>query len=167
MNHRGRDLKHTRIGSFIRLILLIIPQSVTAHAGSPVVQLSDAARTPEGKIVRMTHPEAQAYCRAQGLRLPSIQELARAFNPNGVMTKQPAGVSLQAVQDGHGRFEFYYDPNSYQRGSGELVFEWYWSATRYHHGIDHAYFFDAARGQIYDLSRLVRGSCAVRCVVGK
>jgi len=138
--------------------------ALISSAAQASLTLEAPARTQTGMIARMTHPQAEAYCAEQGMRLPTLRELALAYNPNGVLRKEPSGVRLEPFYTESRHFDFFYDPSSYQRGKGDSAFEWYWSSTLYSGNSQHAYFFDAAYGEIRETNRHAKGSCAVRCI---
>ncbi len=143
----------------IAALLMSLPLAAQAS-----VELEPPARTRSGIIARMTHAQADAYCADQGLRLPTLRELATHYNPLGVLSSEPTGVRLEAFYTEQRRIHFFYDPSTYQRGRGDSVFEWYWSSTLLPQNEQHAYFFDAAHGEIRDTHREVQRSCAVRCI---
>jgi hypothetical protein len=125
--------------------------------------LGPVARDAQGRVVRMTHMEAASHCRRQGSRLPSIRELALAYNPGGIHLTESSPGRFVSIQSADYRVDFYYDVEAYQRGSGDEAMNWFWSATLPPGSPDHAYVFDALLGRIFDYNRAISGSSAVRC----
>lgn len=78
----------------------------------------------DGELEKM--PAAENICLGRG-GLPTIKELALAYNPQGVSEVPLEGYELIAP---YGEPAFYYKQDTYKRPAGEEQGYWYWSKSK-------------------------------------
>lgn len=106
-------------------------------AGSGVgINLTDVARNADGTVMRLDHAHAESYCLNQGLRLPTIQELAEWVIHSGdgsAISDTPLngfhefdGLTPDGEPD---KFYFSWDNFHIHSPIRDLSHYWYWSSS--------------------------------------
>jgi hypothetical protein len=151
--------------------------------------LGDIVRGSDGSIRHMNQYDADAYCHAQGMRLPNARELAlvsMSHGAAGIRETAHAGVAVsnsavqaEIAQMQTDRFypiyaansahqpviDFYFSRSGYRRPSGDEGSYWLWSSSVLPVVSSNAYGFGGGGGGIYGFDRRdSSGRGAVLCV---
>ena len=154
-------------------------------------KLSDVVKNDDGKTVRNMSPiDAEAYCKNQGTRLPTIRELAEEardqFNAKGIRETKHPDVSnwsrevraeiadsdkdgykaiYKKTPDGHYAIDFYFNKSGDSRPVGELVKFYFYSSSVFPGYPGSAYGLTNDGDVFFTLDRHDRtDNGAVRCV---
>jgi hypothetical protein len=149
-----------------------LPMSVAQARSETLVKdvmpnLTGIAKDADGSILKMNQEDADRYCRYLGLRLPTARELAlysQSQGARGIGKPKKRGYNLVLGSDSSGnedRFSFLV--NGYERPTGELGNNWFWSSSVYPDDSHLAYLMDGRFGFIYLGMRNI-GEGSVRCV---
>jgi uncharacterized protein (TIGR02145 family) len=137
----------------------------------------DIAKNADGSPNLMPQSEAIAYCKdpnqvPQPAHLPSARELAQlstSLGAKGIVDKCEGSdqkcytISAINVDGSQDTFNFSYD--GYQRPSGELGKNWFWSSSVSSYYSYSAYYLYGVNGSVYYDYRYDYN--AVRCVSGR
>lgn len=142
----------------------------------------DLARHADGSVYYMNHRDALEYCRREGSRLPSIDELvlyAESLGAKGI-AKADGGlpdssyyrIRILAEVNEYGlypnwgpsikdQYKFWFSHEGYRRPTGDLGNESFWSSTLKYSFTP--YYLDGRDGEILD--QLNSTELAVLCVL--
>jgi hypothetical protein len=159
---------------------LLISAGIHANAGhvqnrnqqlQPAPVLNPVTRL-NGDIHYLNLSEADRYCKTrEHSRLPTPQEFATALNPKGVSNTPRDGFHEVYKEDGS--VDFYYNPSTYRRPSGDKVpgdedDVWYWtlplSTSVSPDAFTYASLFSGESGTLSDGSYLYFDYAAARCL---
>ena len=154
----------------IKKLILVLPLFASMNAfANP--QFSDIAKNADGTINYMTQADAIKYCASQGQHLPSARELAQLSTSMGstgitdAYTDGYDGVSAEEV--GSKKIDtFYFNATGYNRPTGDLGSNWFWSSSILSFNTDGAYVLRGEYGYIAP-GGFRTSSNAVRCVLDK
>jgi len=138
----------------------------------------DIAKNADGSPNFMTQSEAIAYCKdpnqvPQPAHLPSARELVQlstSLGAKGIVDKCEGSdqkcYTISAINVDRSQDTFNFSYEGYQRPSGELGKNWFWSSSVYSYGSGLAYVLYGADGNVGNYYR-GHSNSAVRCVSGR
>lgn len=143
------------------------PQDIDTKM-SPFPKLTAIIRNADGSIRSMNQYEAIEYCLSQGLRLPTIRELAlyaQSREAHGVRESAREGYYLIESTNANGKPDsFYYTHRGYLQPKGDLGAVAFWSSSLHPRKTHQGYLLHGYDAVIFSEDRTVFGGVAVRCV---
>ena len=131
--------------------------------------LSDIAKDEEGNVLHLNQLDAEKYCKEQGMRLPTIRELAlyaQSLEAAGISETKKEELYLVKGSDAAGNSDhFYFSHKGYKRPKGDLGKYWFWSSSVHPDYTFSAYVLNGNNGDVgLDVSSYINDFNAVRCV---
>ncbi len=143
----------------------------TCHPPAPPrPKFLDIVRDSDGSVKTMTQGDAIQYCSKRGAHLPSARELAQLWEilgAKGIVDSCRSDDKCYTIEilnvDGTSD-SFYFSYAGYQRPSGELGNNSFWSSSVYSDSLDYAFFLNGEVGNVGGSGVYFN---AVRCVSGR
>lgn len=149
-------------------IMTMVIGGPIAAAPHQAPNLTDIARNADGSVRSMNQYEANEYCLNQGLRLPTIRELAlyaQSREAHGIRENAQEGYYYIEALDASGKPDtFYFTNRGYLRPQGELGMAWFWSSSLHPRHTGHAFYMRGYDAALVHEMRTVFGGGAVMCV---
>jgi hypothetical protein len=164
-----------KLGYVLLLASTFLVSAAVAHADT--FGQDGIVRDEYGNLLIMSQAGAIKACADQGMRLPTIRELAKmsqAMGARGILETNevkegevPAGFYLVSAIDPNGQKDtFYFNYFGYVRPAGDLGNNWFWSSSAVSGSSDGGY---VLRGDVGDAGYDGRDYyvSAVLCVIGQ
>jgi hypothetical protein len=114
------------------------PVALEGDAGCPVF------RAGSRRTCAMSYQQALNYCATRG-GLPTIKQLALAFNPHNVFDEKPrtSVENVRRISPVNEPSFYYVERGSYVPPSDDILQRWFWSSSVSAFGLQLSYIFDA------------------------